>query len=61
VHVAFGDDFVKINEALHNHVLYRGMSGHQSLEGFSRFSIAPPLVMSKVIELISNAIQEGRN
>jgi histidinol-phosphate aminotransferase len=58
VHVAFGGDFARINHALEGHVLYRGVSGHQSLVGFSRFSIAPIAVMSQVIQLIDDAIHE---
>jgi len=60
-HVAFGDDFSNIDAALSGHVLYRGVTGHQSLAGFSRFSIAPVEIMSQVIELIIQAVQEKGN
>ena len=56
IHVAFGSDYSLINAALTGHILYRGSFEHKSLEGYSRFTVAPIEIMSKVVDLIQNVV-----
>ena len=56
VHVAFGEKGSLVAKALENRVLYRQSFNHPSLEGFSRFSIAPKEKMKHVVELIKRAL-----
>ena len=60
-HIAFGEDLPLINAALAGHVLYRGSFAHSSLLGYSRFSVAPLDAMSRVINLINQAIAQRGN
>ena len=57
IHVDFREDAEKIHEILKNKVLYREDFDHPSLNGYSRFTVAPTDVMKKVIDLI----KEGFN
>lgn len=58
IHVGFGNDYSKVNTALKDHILYRGSFEHKSLEGYSRFTVAPIEIMLKVVGLIKNAVIE---
>jgi histidinol-phosphate aminotransferase len=57
VHVEFGARGPAIHAALANRVLYRAAFDHPSLEGYSRFSVAPQPIMSQVSEMIENAVK----
>ena len=61
VHISFGEDLPHINAALAGNVLYRGSFAHPSVSGYSRFSVAPVDAMSRVIQLINQAIIERGN
>jgi histidinol-phosphate aminotransferase len=56
VHVNFGDAGGKIHSALAGKVLYRSEFGDSCLKGFSRFSVAPPDIMFKVVKLIKTTL-----
>jgi len=56
VHVAFGVAGSLVSKALANKVLYRQSFNHPSLEGISRFTIAPKEKMECVVELIKRAL-----
>ena len=55
IHVAFGSQSQAIHAALTGHVLYRASFDHQSLAGFSRFSVAPEVAMTSVVNLIKQS------
>lgn len=57
-HVAFGEKSAVLHSTLKNHVLYRQSFNHPCLEGFTRFSVAPKLVMVEVIKLIHAALED---
>jgi histidinol-phosphate aminotransferase len=57
VHVAFGERSSVIHAALTDRVLYRAAFDHRCLAGYSRFSVAPKSIMSKVVELIRQAVE----
>jgi histidinol-phosphate aminotransferase len=52
IHVAFGDKKHNLHNALNGRVLYRESSLHKSLEGYTRFTIAPLKIMEEVVEII---------
>lgn len=52
MHVAFGDKKHNLHNALNGRVLYRESSLHKSLEGYTRFTIAPLKIMEEVVEII---------
>lgn len=56
VHVAFGEAGPVIHQGLSRKVLYRASFDHPSLAGYSRFSVAPELIMSKVVNFIQQAL-----
>jgi histidinol-phosphate aminotransferase len=55
IHVAFGERAAAVQAALAGKVLYRAVSDHPSLRGYSRFSLAPEPVMARVRDLILGA------
>ena len=57
-HVAFGEKSAVLHSALKNHVLYRESFDHPCLEGFTRFSVAPKLVMTEVVKIIHRALKD---
>jgi histidinol-phosphate aminotransferase len=54
-HVAFGAQGPAIHASLSGKVLYRAAFDHACLAGYSRFSAAPPAIMSQVADLIERA------
>lgn len=56
VHIAFGDKGNKIKTALNGKVYYRHNFDHISLEGYSRFSVAPTSIMKEAADLIEQAL-----
>ena len=54
--VAFGERALALHEALKNLVLYCRCFGEPCLEGFSRFSSAPPKVFQPVIDRIRQVV-----
>ncbi|MBS0418977.1 MAG: histidinol-phosphate aminotransferase family protein [Proteobacteria bacterium] len=59
IHVAFGERAAAVQAALAGKVLYRAVSDHPSLRGYSRFSLAPQAVMARVADLILGAGADG--
>ena len=56
-HVNFGEYGPVIHAALKNKVLYRPSFDHPSLIGFSRFSVAPEAIMTKVVNWIKESLK----
>jgi histidinol-phosphate aminotransferase len=56
MHVAFGEAEPTIKAALASKVFYRSATNHPSLNGFSRFTVAPVEIMENVANLIKEAI-----
>lgn len=57
VHVAFDGRGPAIHKALGERVLYRAAFDVPSLAGYSRFSVAPPTVMTEVAQIITKAVE----
>jgi histidinol-phosphate aminotransferase len=57
MHVAFGAKGPAIHAALAGKVLYRAAFDHPSLAGYTRFSVAPRDIMSKVAGMIEKAAE----
>ena len=57
LHVAFGVKGPQVHAALAGKVLYRVAFDHPSLAGYSRFSVAPRDIMSRVSDLIERAVK----
>lgn len=57
LHVAFGDRGAAIHAALAGKVLYRASFDHSCLAGYSRFSVAPEAIMSRVADLIQVVVK----
>jgi histidinol-phosphate aminotransferase len=55
LHVNFGDRNNVVQKALEPYVLYRQSFDDQVLRGYSRFTIGPKNIMSKVVTIIKNA------
>ena len=58
IHVAFGDKKNNIHNALSSRVLFRESSTHKSLEGYTRFTVAPLKIMKEVVEIIKKHSKE---
>jgi histidinol-phosphate aminotransferase len=58
LHVAFGERGGRIHAALGGKVLYRASFDHPCLAGYSRFSVAPKPIMSRVADLIQEAVKK---
>jgi len=58
IHVAFGDKKNNIHNALSSRVLFRESSSHKSLEGYTRFTVAPLKIMEEVVEIIKKHSKE---
>ena len=58
LHVSFGERGGPIHAALSGKVLYRASFDHPCLAGYSRFSVAPPSIMSRVADLIQEAVKK---
>jgi len=58
VHVAFGNTAPEVHAHLMGRVLYRATFSQPCLAGYSRFSVAPRPIMSKVVDLITYAIEK---
>jgi len=56
-HVAFGAKSSLLHNVLKNHVIYRESFNHPCLVGFTRFSIGPKSVMTRVVKLIQDALR----
>ncbi len=56
LHVSFGARSSEVHTALAGKVLYRVAFDHPSLKGYSRFSVAPRPIMTKVADLILRAV-----
>ena len=52
VHVDFGEQRRVVHSALWNKVLYRVAFDHPCLAGYSRFTVAPRAIMTRVVDLI---------
>jgi histidinol-phosphate aminotransferase len=59
VHVNFGLKSTLIQEYLSDKVLYRDFIDHQSLQGFSRFSIGTLDIMEKIVNWIKTSINKN--
>ena len=57
VHVRFNDKAVHVHDFLSDKVLYRKTFNHQSLSGYSRFSIGPKEIMQIIVNWIKQAIK----
>jgi histidinol-phosphate aminotransferase len=55
-YVAFGPQSQAVHAALTGHVLYRASFDHQSLAGYTRFSVAPEAAMARVVNLIKHSV-----
>jgi histidinol-phosphate aminotransferase len=58
IHVAFGAQSKVVHEALSDLVLYRKSFDHPSLADYSRFSVAPKVSMTKVVNLITKIMEK---
>ena len=58
IHVAFGPQSQAVHAALTGHVLYRVSFDHQSLAGYTRFSVAPEAAMARVVNLIKYSVEK---
>lgn len=56
LHVGFGEKAPRIHAALSTQVLYRKDFDQPCLAGYSRFSVAPKSVMSRVADLIEHSL-----
>ncbi len=57
IHIEFGEDAQKVEQALENRVLYRSSFSVPCLKGFSRFSVAPKAIMEQVASYIVQAVR----
>ena len=57
VHVVFGEQGRAIHAALSNKVLYRAGFDHACLAGYSRFTVAPRAIMTRVVDLIKPVVE----
>ena len=58
VHVAFGERGPRVHAALKSRVLYRSVFDQSCLSGYSRFTVAPREIMSKVVDMIKKVSDE---
>ena len=58
VHVSFGNYAEKIHQALRDVVLYRLDFSEDCLKGYSRFSMAPVSMLTKVVDVIAMTCKE---
>jgi histidinol-phosphate aminotransferase len=55
-HVEFGESGPAVHAALAGRVLYRAAFAPGALAGYSRFTVAPPVIMAQVVDLIKRAV-----
>ena len=60
IHVEFGNKATAVRAALAGKVLYRPNFDHPSLDGYSRFSVAPQNVMERVVDLIDAVARKNK-
>jgi histidinol-phosphate/aromatic aminotransferase/cobyric acid decarboxylase-like protein len=58
IHVDFGTQSQSVHTVLTGHVLYRASFDHSALAGYSRFSVAPEVAMSRVVNLIKHSVKK---
>ena len=56
-HVSFGEQNRAVIDRLSKRIYYRASFDHPCLAGYSRFTVAPPAVMSEVIDLVKTAVK----
>jgi histidinol-phosphate aminotransferase len=59
-HVEFGESGPAVHAALAGRVLYRASFAPAALEGYSRFTVAPSVIMARVVDLIKLAVGRDR-